>query len=97
MQAITNGVHTQTWLGYQMSELSTSYLTPAWRENLMDEMFWKRGVANIPDKELWDVHNMQKENLVRFARGRDARPARPPRLFARRIARPWTNCSTPTP
>jgi starch phosphorylase len=70
IKAITNGVHTQTWLGFQMSELLDRYLTPAWRENLMDAMFWKRGVANIPDKELWDVHNLQKENLIRFARGR---------------------------
>jgi glycogen phosphorylase len=70
IKAITNGVHTQTWLGFQMSEMLDKYLTPAWRENLMDELFWKRGVANIPDKELWDVHNLQKENLIRFARGR---------------------------
>ena len=70
IKAITNGVHTQTWLGYHMSDLFDKYLTPAWRDNLMDELFWKRGVANIPDKELWEVHNLQKENLVRFARGR---------------------------
>ena len=37
----------------------------------MDELFWKRGVANIPDKELWDVHNLQKENLIRFTRARE--------------------------
>ncbi len=70
IKAVTNGIHTQTWLGYQMSDLFDKYLTPVWRDNLMDEMFWKRGVANIPDKELWDVHNMQKENLIRFTRGR---------------------------
>jgi starch phosphorylase len=70
IKAITNGIHTQTWLGYQMADLFDKYLTPAWRDNLMDEMFWKRGVANIPDKELWDVHNLQKENLIRFTRGR---------------------------
>ena len=71
IKAITNGVHTQTWMGYQIAELFDKYLTPAWRENLMDELFWKRGVANIPDKELWEVHNLQKENLVRFVRGRE--------------------------
>jgi glycogen phosphorylase len=71
IQAITNGIHTQTWMGYQISELYDKYLTPAWRNNLMDELFWKRGVANIPDKDLWEVHNLQKENLVRFIRGRE--------------------------
>ena len=71
IQAITNGIHTQTWMGYQISDLFDRYLTPAWRDNLMDELFWKRGVANIPNKELWDVHNLQKENLVRFIRNRE--------------------------
>ena len=70
IKAITNGVHTQTWLGWQMSDLFDKYLTPAWRDNLMDEMFWKRGIASIPDRELWEVHNLQKENLIRYARGR---------------------------
>jgi starch phosphorylase len=70
IQAVTNGVHTQTWLGQHMSELLDRYLTPAWADNLMDEMYWKRGVANIPDKELWEVHCLTKEDLVRFARTR---------------------------
>lgn len=70
VKAITNGVHTQTWLGWQMADLYDKYLTPAWTQNLMDDIFWKRGVANIPDTELWDVHCLQKDNLVRFARGR---------------------------
>jgi glycogen phosphorylase len=71
IKAITNGIHTFTWMGYQMAELYDKYLTPAWRDNLMDELFWKRGVANIPDKELWDVHNLQKESLIRFTRSRE--------------------------
>ena len=71
IKAITNGIHTFTWMGYQMAELYDKYLTPAWRDNLMDELFWKRGVANIPDKELWEVHNLQKESLIRFTRTRE--------------------------
>ncbi|MBM3860389.1 MAG: glycosyltransferase family 1 protein [Verrucomicrobia bacterium] len=70
VKAITNGVHTQTWLGWQMADLYDRYLTPAWRQNLMDEMFWKRGVTNIPDAELWDVHAIQKDNLIRCVRAR---------------------------
>ena len=70
IQSITNGIHTDTWLGFRMADLFDKYLTPAWRENLMDELFWKRGVANIPDTELWGVHQLQKDALVRFARGR---------------------------
>jgi starch phosphorylase len=70
VKAITNGVHTQTWLGWQIGDLYDKYLTPAWRQNLMDDIFWKRGVANIPDEELWEVHSLQKESLVHFARSR---------------------------
>jgi len=70
IQSITNGIHTETWLGFRMADLFDKYLTPAWRENLMDELFWKRGVANIPDTELWGVQQLQKDALIRFARGR---------------------------
>ena len=70
VKAITNGVHTQTWLGWQMADLYDKYLTPAWRQNLMDELFWKRGVANIPDTDLWEIHNIQKGHLVRYTRTR---------------------------
>jgi starch phosphorylase len=70
IHAITNGIHTETWLGFRLADLFDKYLTPAWRDNLMDELFWKRGIANIPDTELWTVHELQKEALIRFARGR---------------------------
>jgi starch phosphorylase len=70
INAITNGVHTQTWLGWQMADLYDRYLTPAWRQHLMDDIFWKRGIANIPDNELWDVHCLQKDNLAGFTRRR---------------------------
>lgn len=68
IQSITNGIHTETWLGFRMADLFDKYLTPAWRENLLDELFWKRGVPNIPDEELWNVHQLQKEALILFAR-----------------------------
>ncbi len=70
IKAVTNGVHTETWLGFQTAELFDKYLTPAWRDNLMDDLFWKRGVANIPNRELWEVHNLQKDTLIRYARTR---------------------------
>ncbi|MCS7048491.1 MAG: alpha-glucan family phosphorylase [Verrucomicrobiae bacterium] len=69
IQSITNGIHTETWLGFRMADLFDKYLTPAWRDNLIDELFWKRGVPNIPDEELWNVHQLQKEALILFARG----------------------------
>lgn len=65
---VTNGVHTQTWLGYPMWELFDRHLGMHWVENLMDEMYWSRHVPSIPDNELWEVHQMQKQDLVRYAR-----------------------------
>jgi starch phosphorylase len=66
--AITNGVHTQTWLGYHMWDLFDKYLGGDWADNLMDEIFWTKKVQAIPDQELWEIHQIQKENLIRFAR-----------------------------
>ena len=60
--AITNGIHTQTWLGFHMGEMFDRYLTPAWRDKLLDDLFWKRGIGNIPDKELWDVHHLDRKS-----------------------------------
>jgi len=70
IKGITNGIHTETWLGQPLRELFDRYLTPAWRANLMDELFWKHGVPTIPDRELWEIHQLQKETLVRFVRTR---------------------------
>ena len=66
--AITNGVHTQTWLGYHMWELFDKYLGNDWQDHLMDEIFWSHKVPAIPEQELWEIHQIQKENLVRYVR-----------------------------
>jgi starch phosphorylase len=66
--AITNGVHTQTWLGYQTWELFDKYLGADWAEHLMDEIYWAHKVPGIPDKELWESHQIQKEDLIHFVR-----------------------------
>jgi starch phosphorylase len=70
IDAITNGVHTETWTGFQIGEMFDKYLTPSWKFNLMDPLFWQKQIANIPDREMWEVHLLQKENLIRFARNR---------------------------
>lgn len=77
IQFVTNGVHTQTWLGYHMAELYDKYLGSDWTEMLLDEMFWSRKVPAIPDRELWEIHQIQKEELIRYLR-REVR-----KMFAR--------------
>ncbi len=67
--AITNGVHTPTWVGPEMRSLYAHYLDPAWEQHLLEPDFWTR-IRAVPDDELWAAHRSQKERLVRFVRER---------------------------
>lgn len=71
--SITNGVHTKTWAAPEWTFLFDKYL-PGWEENLShaDPEFWNR-VFNMPDEELWSVHQLLKARLVEFARERVTR------------------------
>jgi starch phosphorylase len=66
--AITNGVHTKTWMAPEFSALYQKYLGE-WEEHLTDEDFWRR-VMDIPDAQLWDTHQKLKARLVDFVRER---------------------------
>jgi starch phosphorylase len=69
VSAITNGVHTETWVGPEMRALYTQHIDRAWEEHLLEPETWNR-VAGVPDAELWAAHRSQKERLVRFVRER---------------------------
>lgn len=66
---ITNGVHTRSWISKEMADLFDRYLGPKWSEDISDQNIWKR-VADIPDDELWRIHEMRRQRLVNFARKR---------------------------
>lgn len=66
---VTNGVHFQSWISYEMNQLYDRYLGPKWREEPGDQAFWQR-VDNIPAEELWRTHERRRERLVAFARRR---------------------------
>jgi glycogen phosphorylase len=66
---ITNGVHTESWVGPEMRSLYTRHLHAQWEEHLLDQEMWKR-VEEIPDADLWSAHRSQKERLIRFVRER---------------------------
>ncbi|HEY9684227.1 MAG TPA: alpha-glucan family phosphorylase [Oculatellaceae cyanobacterium] len=65
---ITNGVHPRSWISEEISELFERYLGPKWSEDI-DPQLWKR-VEEIPDEELWRIHERRRQRLVTFARGR---------------------------
>lgn len=69
IDAITNGIHTMTWLSPRMAELFDTYLGSAWREDPSNSEHWK-GVWDIPDQELWEVRNNLRGDFVRYVRRR---------------------------
>jgi starch phosphorylase len=69
VSSITNGVHTETWVGPEMRALYARHLRPDWEGHILEPELWAK-VAEIPDKELWTAHRSQKERLIRFARER---------------------------
>lgn len=67
IEAITNGVHTPTWVCRRISNLFDEYIGPEWRRATDDEKIWKQ-VWQIPDRELWDARENQRGEFVRFVR-----------------------------
>jgi len=69
IRAITNGVHTGTWLARRMKVLYDRYLGPNWMEDLDDPGAWQ-AIYAAPDEELWNSRRHLKRKLVAFARER---------------------------
>ncbi len=69
VDAITNGVHTMTWIGKRMAHLFDEYLGKDWRRNPQDPAVWA-AVEGIPDEELWNAIENGRGDLVRFVRKR---------------------------
>jgi starch phosphorylase len=67
--AITNGVHTQSWVSPDLQQLYDRYLGGLHDGRPDAPDVWKR-VDSIPDAELWRTHERRRERLVAFARGR---------------------------
>jgi glycogen phosphorylase len=64
---VTNGVHTPSWVAVELGALFTRYLGPRWAEHLDDQELWARAME-IPDAELWQVHEHRRHRLVSHAR-----------------------------
>ena len=69
INAITNGVHAKTWLSAEMNSLFERYLGERWSDEVVDKSIW-HNVSQIPDEELWRIHQRRKEHLVGFVRSR---------------------------
>ena len=66
---VTNGVHVPTWIGSPMRELLDRHLGEDWMARGDDPRTWD-GVDRIPDQELWQARQTQRQELVEFIRRR---------------------------
>ncbi len=67
--SVTNGIHLENWLADEMESLYEKYVGPSWADEAMDTSIWD-AVDQIPDEEVWRIHQRCKENLIVFARNR---------------------------
>ncbi len=67
--AITNGVHTGTWLAAELGAFYNEVLGPDWYMRLDEPATWEPLREAAPDK-LWAIHVRLRQTLIAFARKR---------------------------
>jgi starch phosphorylase len=67
IDAITNGIHTSTFIGARMASLLDKHYGPDWREDASSPELWMTA-SQIPDRELWDLRENQRGDFVRYCR-----------------------------
>lgn len=60
---VTNGIHTCSWLAPNLKKLYNKYLIPYWQDDIQNDEVWKN-IDNIPNEELWQIHQERKEKLL---------------------------------
>ena len=64
---VTNGIHTCSWLAPTLKELYNKYLIPYWQDNIHNDEVWEN-INNIPNKELWEIHQQRKIKLLELVK-----------------------------
>ncbi len=67
--SITNGVHLLSWQAPEIGQLFEKYVGPLNRQKQEDSEYWNR-IAEIPDKELWQVRHSLKSRLINTIKNR---------------------------
>ena len=66
---ITNGVHVKSWLAPSMSRLYVRHLGKVWETRMSFYEFWQ-DIDRVSDIELWEEHQVLRDQLIRFVRRR---------------------------
>ncbi len=66
---VTNGVHARSWLSGDMIMMLDRYLGNRWQADPADHAVWE-AVNDIPDEEIWRVHERRRQHLILWARRR---------------------------
>lgn len=66
---ITNGIHARTWTAPLMAKLYSQYLREDWAAHVTDAQMWSK-VDEIPERELWYLHQLLKERLITYTRSK---------------------------
>jgi glycogen phosphorylase len=61
--AITNGIHTRTWMSSWFKNMLDAHLKPKWRYELTNPKFWE-AITKIPDEIIWRAHQELKQILI---------------------------------
>lgn len=67
IDAITNGVHLDTWTAPEWKELLDRYLPGSWKLEQSNPHQWQ-AVDLISDESIWNVRQQLKTKMIRFAR-----------------------------
>jgi len=63
ISSITNGIHLPTWIAREFVSLYQKYLGQDWLERQDDMQLWER-ILDVPDGELWRIHQTLKRKLI---------------------------------
>jgi starch phosphorylase len=62
---ITNGVHVDTWLADELSEIYADCMGADWRNRLCDPHRWRK-IENLDEFQLWNTKIVLKQRLLGF-------------------------------
>ncbi|MGI8518117.1 MAG: alpha-glucan family phosphorylase [Acidimicrobiia bacterium] len=70
VEAVTNGVHTPSWVGRDTGHILTDRFGPTWPAVLLEDPSAVAKGGMMTAEEIWSIHKVRKEIFTIFARGR---------------------------